>query len=103
MESQRLVGRVRIDSDQESSPTIVPSADIFWWSSAATAHSPKNVASAFEKMVFGSDVFDGDMAELDRALERYHRMLDECAVPAEAQHNIFAGTLWRILTVATMR
>jgi predicted TIM-barrel fold metal-dependent hydrolase len=71
--------------------------DIFWWSSAATAHSPKNTASAFEKLVFGSDVFDGDMAEFDRALERYHRMLDECAVPAEAQRNIFAGTLWRIL------
>jgi uncharacterized protein len=72
-------------------------SDIFWWSSAATAHSPKNTASAFEKLVFGSDVFDGDMAEFDRALERYHRMLDECAVPAEAQRNIFAGTLWRIL------
>lgn len=43
--------------------------------------------------MFGSDVFDGDMAEFDRALERYHRMLDECAVPAEAQqNNIFAGT-----------
>jgi len=72
-------------------------SDIFWWSSAATAHSPKNTASAFEKLVFGSDVFDGDMAEFDRALERYHRMLDECAVPAEAQRNVFAGTLWRIL------
>ena len=71
--------------------------DIFWWSSAATAHSPKNIASAFEKLVFGYDVFDGDMAEFDRALERYHRMLDECAVPVEAQRNIFAGTLWRIL------
>jgi predicted TIM-barrel fold metal-dependent hydrolase len=71
--------------------------DIFWWSSAATAHSPKNTASAFEKIVFGSDVFDGDLAEFDRALERYHRMLDECAVPEEAQRNIFVGTLWRIL------
>jgi uncharacterized protein len=71
--------------------------DLFWWSSAATPHSPKSGASAFEKIVFGSDVFDGEMAEFDRALERYHRMLDECAVPAEAQRNIFAGTLWRIL------
>jgi len=42
-------------------------------------------------------VFDGDLAELDRALERYHRMLDECGVPAEAQQNIFAGTMWRLL------
>jgi predicted TIM-barrel fold metal-dependent hydrolase len=70
---------------------------LFWWSSATTPHSPKSGASAFEKIVFGSDVFDGEMAEFDRALERYHRMLDECAVPAEAQRNIFAVTLWRIL------
>jgi predicted TIM-barrel fold metal-dependent hydrolase len=70
---------------------------IFWWSGAATPHSPQSAASAFEKIVFGSDVFDGDMAEFDRALGRYHRMLDECAVPPEAQRNIFAGTMWRIL------
>lgn len=70
---------------------------LFWWSSVASPHSPKGGASAFEKLVFGSDVFDGEMAEFDRALERYHRMLDECGVPAEAQQNIFAGTLWRIL------
>jgi hypothetical protein len=47
--------------------------------------------------VFGSDVFEGDLAELDRELERYHRLLDQCGVPAEAQANIFSGTLWRIL------
>lgn len=71
---------------------------LFWWTSTANPHSPKNVANAFEKIVFGSDVFDGDMAELDHSLERYHRMLDECGVPPEAQQNIFSGTLWRILT-----
>jgi predicted TIM-barrel fold metal-dependent hydrolase len=71
--------------------------DIFWWSDVATPHSPKNAVSAFEKIVFGSDVFDGDLAELDRALKRYHQMLDECAVPAEAQGNIFVGTMWRML------
>jgi len=49
---------------------------VFWWSSAATPHSPKNASSAFEKIVFGSDVFDGDMGEFDRALERYHKMLE---------------------------
>jgi predicted TIM-barrel fold metal-dependent hydrolase len=70
---------------------------IFWWSAAATPHSPKSAASAFEKIVFGSDVFDGDLAELDRALDRYRRMLQECEVPQEAQANIFAGTAWRIL------
>ncbi len=70
---------------------------IFWWSATASPHTPKNAASAFEKIVFGSDVFDGEIAELDRELERYHKMLDECGVPAEAQRNIFAGTAWRIL------
>jgi predicted TIM-barrel fold metal-dependent hydrolase len=70
---------------------------IFWWSSVASPHTPKNATSAFEKLVFGSDVFDGEIAELDRELDRYHKMLDACEVPAEAQRNIFAGTAWRIL------
>ena len=30
-------------------------------------------------------------------LERYHKMLDTCGVPPEAQSKIFAGTLWNIL------
>jgi uncharacterized protein len=70
---------------------------IFWWTSVASPHTPKSNATAFEKLVFGSDVFEGDLGEFDRELERYHRMLDACGVPAEAQANIFSGTLWRIL------
>jgi predicted TIM-barrel fold metal-dependent hydrolase len=70
---------------------------IFWWSGVASPHSPKGGPSAFEKIVFGSDVFGGEMEEFDRELERYHKMLDACGVPPEAQANIFAGTLWRIL------
>ena len=70
---------------------------IFWWTSVASPHTPKASGSAFEKTVFGSDVFGGDLEEFDRALERYHAMLDACGVPAAAQSNIFAGTLWRIL------
>jgi uncharacterized protein len=70
---------------------------IFWWSNVASAHTPKSNASAFEKLVFGSDVFEGDLAEFDRELERYHRMLDACGVPGQAQANIFSGTLWHIL------
>jgi hypothetical protein len=70
---------------------------IFWWSSVVSPHTPKARASAFEKLVFGSDVFDGDLDEFDGELDRYHRMLDACGVPAEAQANIFGGTLWRIL------
>jgi hypothetical protein len=52
---------------------------------------------AFEKLVFGPDVFGGDLEKFDRARARYHKMLDACGVPQKAHDNIFAGTLWRIL------
>jgi uncharacterized protein len=70
---------------------------IFWWSGAGGPHTPKSGASAFEKLVFGSDVFNGELEEFDRELARYHKMLDACDVPPQAQANIFAGTMWRIL------
>ncbi len=70
---------------------------IFWWTSVQSAHTPKTNASAFEKLVFGSDVFEGDLGELDRELDRYHRMLDACHVSPETQAKIFSGTLWAIL------
>ena len=70
---------------------------IFWWSGVESLHTPKSDTSAFEKLVFGSDVFDGDLPEFDRALDRYHRIFNLCAVPERAQENIFAGTLWRVL------
>ena len=70
---------------------------IFWWSGVNSPHSPKGGPSAFEKIVFGSDVFGGEMEEFDRELERYHKMLDACGVSPEAQANIFAGTLWQVL------
>ena len=70
---------------------------IFWWSGIASPHSPKGGTSSFERIVFGSDVFNGELEEFDRELERYHKMLDACGVSPEAQANIFAGTLWRIL------
>jgi hypothetical protein len=60
-------------------------------------HTPSNGVSAFEKIVYGSDVFGGDLAEFDGALERYRKMLNECGVSAAAQANIFGGTLWKIL------
>jgi len=71
---------------------------IFWWSGISSPHSPKGGPSAFEKIVFGSDVFGGELEEFDRQLDRYHKMLDACGVSPEAQANIFAGTLWRILS-----
>jgi len=70
---------------------------IFWWSSIVSPHTPKSKTSAFEKLVFASDVFGGELEEFDRSLERYHRMLDACGVSKEAQANIFSGTMWRIL------
>lgn len=70
---------------------------IFWWSSVVSPHTPKGGPSAFEKLVFGSDVFGGELEEFDRELERYRKMLDACGVAREAQDNIFAGTAWRLL------
>lgn len=73
---------------------------IFWWSSVVSPHTPKGGPSAFEKIVFASDVFGGELEEFDRSLERHKKMLDACGVSKESQANIFAGTMWRILNAA---
>jgi predicted TIM-barrel fold metal-dependent hydrolase len=70
---------------------------VFWWTSVASPHTPKSIAPAFEKLIFGSDVFDGDLDELDRELDRYHQMLNACNVGPEMQAHIFGGTLWRLM------
>lgn len=70
---------------------------VFWWTNVASAHTPKSTRPAFEKLIFGSDVFEGDLGELDREIERYRLMLNACKVPPEVQANIFGGTLWRLL------
>ncbi|MEA2264273.1 MAG: uncharacterized protein QOJ51_7098 [Acidobacteriaceae bacterium] len=70
---------------------------IFWWTGVASPHTPASGASAFEKLVFGSDVFGGDVQEFDLALARYHAMLGTCDVPQSAQEMILSGTMWRIL------
>ncbi len=70
---------------------------IFWWTGVVSPHTPQSGVSAFEKLVFGSDTFRGGLAEFDRARARYHKMLDACGVPKEAQAMIFSGTIWRIL------
>ena len=80
---------------KQEDPTFFKS--IFWWSSVASPHTPKSQVSAFEKVIFSSDVFGGDLDELDRSIERYQRMLDACGVSKEAQANIFGGTMLRIL------
>jgi len=70
---------------------------IFWWSSVVSPHTPKGGASAFEKVVFGSDIFGGEIEEFDRELERYQKMLDACGVSRESQANIFGGTMRKLL------
>lgn len=70
---------------------------IFWWTGLVSPHSPSSGASAFEKLVYGSDVFRGDLDEFDASQARYHAMLDACEVPASAQAMIFSGTMWRVL------
>jgi hypothetical protein len=70
---------------------------IFWWSGIVSPHTPSAGAGAFTKLVFGSDVFGGDLNEFDGALSRYHAMLDACDVPTSDQALIFSGTMWRIL------
>jgi len=70
---------------------------IFWWTAVASPHTPVSCASAFEKLVFGSDVFGGELDEFDSAQARYHAMLDDCEVPQSVQAKIFSGTMWHIL------
>jgi hypothetical protein len=70
---------------------------IFWWSGIVSPHTPAGGPDAFEKLVFGSDVFNGELGEFDDSQARYHAMLDGCQVPANVQAMIFSGTMWRIL------
>jgi hypothetical protein len=70
---------------------------IFWWTGIVSPHTPAGTSSAFEKLVFGSDVFGGDLQEFDDTLERYHKMLAACDVPQDVQAKIFSGTMWRLL------
>ncbi|MGO8789079.1 MAG: amidohydrolase family protein [Terriglobia bacterium] len=81
---------------KQDDPTFWKS--IFWWSGIVSPHTPANAPNAFERLVFGSDVFNGELEEFDRALERYHKMLDACGVPKASQDMIFAGTMWKILS-----
>lgn len=70
---------------------------IFWWDNVVSPHTPKSNVSAFEKLVFGSDVFGGEIAEFDRELDLYKKLLNACGVAPASQENIFSGTLWKVL------
>ncbi len=70
---------------------------IFWWDNVVSPHTPKTDISAFEKLVFGSDVFGDNLDEFDRELDLYRKLLQACGVSPTSQEKIFAGTLWRVL------
>jgi hypothetical protein len=70
---------------------------IFWWSGVVSPHTPAGGPDAFEKLVFGSDIFRGELGEFDDSQARYHAMLDACRVPPNVQAMIFSGTMWQIL------
>ena len=80
---------------KQDDPTFWKS--IFWWSGVVSPHTPAGEPDAFERLVFGSDVFNGELEEFDRELARYHKMLDACGVSDAAQDMIFAGTMLRLL------
>jgi uncharacterized protein len=80
---------------KQDDPTFWKS--IFWWSGVVSPHTPAGGPDAFERLVFGSDVFNGELEEFDRELERYHKMLDACGVSPHSQEMIFAGTMLQIL------
>ena len=60
-------------------------------------HTAPGTRDAFEKLVFGSDIFQGELGEFDASQKRYHEMLDTCRVPQNVQAMIFSGTMWHIL------
>jgi hypothetical protein len=70
---------------------------IFWWSGVVSPHTPPGAPNAFEKLVYASDVFSGELGEFDESQARYHAMLDACHVQPNVQAMIFSGTIWRIL------
>ncbi len=72
---------------------------IFWWSGTVSLHTPAGGANAFEKVVFGSDVFGGDVQEFDRSLDRYRAMMQACDLPPEVQEKILGGTMTRLLSL----
>lgn len=69
---------------------------ILWWGGVVSPHTPAGSGGAFTKLVFGSDIFGGELGEFDTALGNYHAMLDACQVSAQDQARIFAGTMWRL-------
>jgi uncharacterized protein len=70
---------------------------IFWWSGVVSPHTPAGGPDAFEKLVYGSDIFRGELGEFDDSQARYHAMLDACRVAPQVQTMIFSGTMWHIL------
>ena len=72
----------------------------FWWSGTEW-HSPEwkvktpdGDASAFIKIVFGSDT---DLQEIESVVNQYRALFDACALPAHTRKMIMGGTLAKLL------
>ena len=72
----------------------------FWWSSTEwhsaewSVKTPNNDASAFIKIVFGSDT---DLNEIESVVKQYHAMFEACNVPEHTRQMIMGGTLTKLL------
>ncbi len=73
---------------------------IFWWSNTEWQSPEWKVkpadsdASAFVKIVFGSDT---GLGEIESVVKQYHAMFDACAVPEHTRKMIMGGTLAKML------
>lgn len=69
----------------------------FWWSGTVSPHTPPGEEHAFAKIVFASDIFNGELTEFDRSLDRYRRMMEACELNTATRNAIMSGTAWRLI------
>jgi predicted TIM-barrel fold metal-dependent hydrolase len=69
--------------------------EYLWWE-GPTAHSPKDVVYAFEKLVFGTDEAPD---QLDNVIGRHEAMLDACGVPEISRKKIYGETMAKNLGI----
>src|SRR6266704_3203789 len=93
----------KLPGDFRKSPCWARTVDfqrIFWWSNTEWQSPEWKVkpadsdASAFVKIVFGSDT---GLGEIESVVKQYHAMFDACAVPEHTRKMIMGGTLAKML------
>jgi hypothetical protein len=68
---------------------------IFWWSgSQEGTKTPNNDASAFSKIVFGSDT---SLDSIEGVIGQYRGLFQACGVAESTQRLIMGGTLSKVL------